>query len=150
MSGSTSLRGREWIPNPEAGYLEEPDDLVASDERQIEIARSRTVRIEWGTVLPAFAGHGAPAKHDTGAGRNGRADEVHKGVELPLVSGKCQTDDVRSFLLVAELFGGGIGSVVGHACSIARRLPLRQLRCSGFWSRTRVRTVGRASCGAVI
>src|SRR4029453_15440484 len=100
---------------PEAGDLEQANNLVAADEREIEIARAGTIRVKGGAVLHPLAGDRASTQDDPRTGRNRCPNGLNELLESLLVSTKRQADHVFPLLLVAELVSRETASLVAHA-----------------------------------
>src|SRR5689334_16843026 len=81
--------------------LEQRDRFLA-DERQVEIARARAVRVERSAVLPAEAGDRAATQDDRGVLRKILADQAQKRVEALLVAAKREAQHIGPFLLVGQ------------------------------------------------
>src|SRR5207253_11350480 len=61
--------------HPDARNFVEPDDLIAADQRQIEIARPRPVTVERRAIFPALPGNRASAQDDPGPWWNRLPDD---------------------------------------------------------------------------
>ena len=114
--------------NEESGQLVEGHHLVAADEREIEIARARTIRVERRAVLPALTGDGAPAQDDAGAWRNrlrGRCPRTRSNCSwLPP---NARRIDVVALLFCRQLLGGRAWVLLLHrppALPSATRAPI--------------------------
>src|SRR6185369_2297001 len=71
-------------------------------EREIEIARARTVGVERRAVFPPVPGDGTPAQNDSRAGRNHLVDRSAELLEARSVSAESEPDDVFPLLIFGQ------------------------------------------------
>ena len=72
-------------------------------EREVEVARARTIRIEGRAIFPPGAGYGASTQNDPGVLGDHVPDLLDKGVKFRRIVIKREADDVCALLRLAEL-----------------------------------------------
>ncbi len=101
----------------------EKGQRIGANEREVQVARARTIGVEGGAILPAAAGHRAATQHH---GRSKGCDAVNlaqKGVEQLLVPAEREPDDIVALLSFRQstlnLFGRR--TVIAHASSYIKQ-----------------------------
>src|SRR5258705_13291350 len=87
--------------NEKPEWFEEGSRLV-TDQRQVEVARPRALRIERRAGLPAASRDGAAAQHDAGSLWNFLADYPAEFAKPIGIVTEGETEEVGAFLLVGE------------------------------------------------
>src|SRR5689334_6390871 len=113
-------------------------NYLVPDERQIQIARARTIRIEGRSILPAFSRDGAAAEHYTGSFRHTRPDHVTKLSQTIRVSPERKPGQSFTHLFVGQFLSFLI--FLGHTTRcppikhvLFRRTPTELLFKSRTW-----------------
>src|SRR5918998_282660 len=76
---------------------------LTTNERQIEIARTRAIGIERRTIFPPRAGDGAATHHRAHAERDRVAEDLAELLKPGFVAAKGVANDVLPFLSFAEI-----------------------------------------------
>src|SRR5580765_5825718 len=103
--------------NEKPGWLEERNRLL-TDQRQVEVARPRTLRIERRAVLPAMPRDRAAAKHDARSIGNLLPDHAAELLEPLGVAAEGETQDIGAFLLVGQAALAIVLRLGGHQLGI--------------------------------
>src|SRR5436190_14948 len=103
--------------NEESGRLEQLHGLFA-DKRQVQIARTGTVRVERRTIFPALARDGTAPKDDARSFRNLLPDHPAKLIEASVISSERKPQHICALLLVGQATLNLLFRVIRHQLGI--------------------------------